>query len=116
MGAGAGINTERAVISCFCTRGRKFFIPEKVEKASDKTYGRTGNSFLRVFKSSLQGDKLVTPQVYESALNSEIYHVGPVVVDKEGNNFYVTRTYSGKLGEKNKQVKLKSYTKKSGVT
>ena len=97
----AGINTERAEFAAFPIQGKVYYTAEPLV-SSNKSYGWTGSSFLRIYSAdSRAGAGLTDAAVSTEEFNAENYHIGPISSDANGNTLYVTRTYSGKYGEIN---------------
>lgn len=98
------INTANADFSAFPSAGQVYFTAEAEEKS--KTYGWTGNSFLKVYTASRAADNgLSGVQLANKNINHESYHVGPVSSNRAGDVLFLTRTYPGKKGEVSKEEK-----------
>lgn len=87
--------------------------------------GMTGHAYLKLYSAERQHDgSLKYPNKIETSFNNAAYHIGPVSGNAGENVFYVTRTFTGKDGERfraagekwNKHnLELKVY-KKNGET
>lgn len=75
--------------------------------ADRKKSGMTGHGFLKIFSVDGQDSDLKDPVLMDAVFNSSAYHVGPVVWDSQGDVLYVTRTYTGKEGERFKSSGMK---------
>lgn len=107
------VNTINSEFSAFPINGQVYFAGEPNLSVSDKRYGWTGNSYLRVYTADSQGsNKLSNPSISGLPFNEENYHVGPVSSDASGNTLFVTRTYPGKHAEVEKENKVKYRTHK----
>lgn len=93
----AGINTENAEFSAFSINGRFHYAGETSLSLTEKSYGWTGNSFLRIYTSDGgSGTALSNPIQSTEDFSEENYHIGPVSSDISGKVLYITRTYPGK--------------------
>lgn len=75
----------------------------------------TGKSFLKVYKADHNVEGLQNSVILEEFNEDKKYHVGPVSSDKAGKEFFVTRTYAGKDGERVKEGKKRFHIKSFGV-
>ncbi|PPL00293.1 OmpA family protein [Parapedobacter indicus] len=97
------VNTVNAEFSVFPVGNQVYYTGEPMDEAVGKTYGWTGNAFLRVYTAPLSSEgNLGRPSFADSDLNNGKYHIGPVVAEQDGKTLYVTRTYTGKEGEQQK--------------
>jgi len=107
----AAVNTSNSEFSAFPIGDRVYYAGEPANESAKNRYGWTGNAFLRVYTAPLsQEGSLLEPTLANEALNTGEYHVGPVVSEADGNTLYVTRTYPGKDGEREKAAGLKYRT------
>ncbi|TKC04140.1 OmpA family protein [Pedobacter frigoris] len=109
----ATVNTTNAEFSAFPIGDKIYYTAEPNESILSKTYGWTGNSFLKVYTAGRAADNtLSSAAVAGNDINSETYHVGPVVSNKAGDVLFITRTYPGKNGELSKENNNKYKTNK----
>jgi outer membrane protein OmpA-like peptidoglycan-associated protein/tetratricopeptide (TPR) repeat protein len=102
----AAVNTEYAEFSAFPVADQVYYTAEPDPKLLSKTYGWTGNSFLRVFTANRTTDNALSASaIADKNINAETYHVGPVASNKAGDVLYITRTYPGKDAELTKEAK-----------
>lgn len=102
----AAVNTQYAEFSAFPVGDQVYYTAEPDPKLLSKTYGWTGNSFLRVFTATRSTDNVLSAAVIaDKNINAETYHVGPVISNKVGDVLYITRTYPGKDTELTKEAK-----------
>lgn len=109
----AGINTERAEFGAYPIGGGVFYAGEPSLEAGGEAYGWTGEAYLRIFTAN--GDAstgLSAPSLWESDLNVQPFHVGPVSSDASGQTLFVTRTYPGKPEEVQRSSGRKYRTQK----
>lgn len=100
------INTANAEFSAFPIGDKVYYAAEAAAAGLNKTYGWTGNPFIKVYTATKNTDNtLSNPLIAESSINGETYHIGPVVSNKAGDVLYITRTYPGKSGEVTKEIK-----------
>lgn len=100
------VNTGNAEFSTFLLGNKVYYTAEPDPAMGIKTYGWTGNSFLRVYTAERNADhSLSTPGIAEKDINNENYHIGPVVSNQAGNVLYITRTYPGKGADVSKEAK-----------
>lgn len=93
------INTENSEFALFPTVGKVYYAGEPVNVETDKKYGWTGNSFLRVFTAQRSATNVLSnPEIATAEINREAYHIGPITANKAGDMFFITRTYPGKKG------------------
>jgi len=106
-----GVNTPLSEFSAYPMGKLVYFTGEPENKGLNKTYGWTGNSFLKIYASTSDMEhNLTNPVVIKSGLNDAPFHQGPLVSDKSQTVFYVTRTYTGSEGEVGKAGKRKYKT------
>ncbi|WP_188753879.1 OmpA family protein [Parapedobacter defluvii] len=99
----AAVNTANSEFAAFPVGDQAYYAGEPTDGVSGKTYGWTGNAFLRVYTASLSSEgSLSAPSFADADINGGEYHVGPIVSEEDGNTLYVTRTYTGKDGERQK--------------
>lgn len=99
----ATVNTVNSEFSAFPIGNQVYYAGEPTGESSASTYGWTGNAFLRVYTAPLSAEGAIgTSSVAEESINNGEYHVGPVTAEKDGNTLYITRTYVGKEGERQK--------------
>jgi outer membrane protein OmpA-like peptidoglycan-associated protein/tetratricopeptide (TPR) repeat protein len=95
----AAVNTENSEFSVFAMGDKVYYTGEPKNTDFNKTYGWTGNSFLKVHTATRATDNtLSTPALASSDINSEAYHIGPISGNKSGDMYFITRTYPGKKG------------------
>jgi outer membrane protein OmpA-like peptidoglycan-associated protein/tetratricopeptide (TPR) repeat protein len=94
------INTNLSEFSVFPFGEKSIcFIGEPQPLELNKTYGWTGKPFLRIFAAEKQSDNsLDFRELSKSMYNDAPYHVGPISTNREGNMYFITRTYPGKNG------------------
>lgn len=99
----AAVNTVNAEFSVFPVGNHVYYTGEPTGESLANMYGWTGNAYLKVYTAPLSSEgNLGTPSFADSELNSGAYHVGPIVAEADGKILYVTRTYTGKEGERQK--------------
>jgi outer membrane protein OmpA-like peptidoglycan-associated protein/tetratricopeptide (TPR) repeat protein len=118
------VNTSLSEFSVYPVGEKFFYAGEPNSKILKKVYGRTGNSYLRIYTTEKQSDNSLNGAMLNKAIYNEgSYHVGPVIGNKSGNTLFITRTYSGKDGEitkednlkfRNKNLELYIYTSANG--
>lgn len=97
------INTANADFSAFPIGDLVYYAAEPDGKG--KTYGWTGNSFLKVYTATRSfNNELSASRQADININNETYHVGPVSSNRAGDILYLTRTYPGKNGEMSKDA------------
>ncbi|MDD2799675.1 MAG: OmpA family protein [Bacteroidales bacterium] len=95
----SGVNTENSEFSVFPMGDKVYYAGEPLNIASDKKYGWTGKSFLRIYTANRsEKNTLTDPSLLGSDVNSESYHIGPITGNKTADTFFITRTYPGKNG------------------
>lgn len=98
------VNTANADFSAFPIGDQVYYAAEPDGKG--KTYGWTGNSFLKVYTAARSSNnELSASQLAGNNINHETYHVGPVSSNQAGDVLYLTRTYPGKNGELSKEAR-----------
>lgn len=107
-----GINTKLSEFAAFPIGDQVFYAGEKDSINDRDRYGWTGKSYLYVYTAERgDGIGLSNPTRYNSDLNDQAYHVGPIASNKAGDTLFVTRTYAlKKEAEINKEVKRKYRT------
>lgn len=102
------VNTPLSEFGVYIAGDKFFYTGEQREKILKKVYGRTGNSYLRIYTAQKDYDSLLKGRQLDKAVyNDGPYHVGPLVSNKANNTLYVTRTYEGKNGQVLKENKIK---------
>ncbi len=105
------INTPLSEFGVFVGGGAVFYTSESGSPYVTQKDGRTGNPFLSIYHARKADDlTLSVPCFYQADFNEARMHNGPVIANKKGNIFYVTRTYAGNKGEVSKENKLKFKT------
>src|SRR5690554_5424691 len=108
-----GINTEKSEFSAFPINGKIHYAGESELSLAHKSYGWTGNSYLRIYTADGGArNSLNNPVLSGELYNDKNYHVGPISSDATGNTLYITRTYPGKEAEVSKENKRKYRTHK----
>jgi outer membrane protein OmpA-like peptidoglycan-associated protein len=94
------VNTENSEFALFPTIGKCYYAGEPINDNSDRKYGWTGNSFLRIFMANkaTNSNALLQPELAPKEVNREAYHIGPISANRAGDMFFITRTYPGKKG------------------
>ncbi|WP_079718355.1 OmpA family protein [Parapedobacter luteus] len=94
------VNTGNAEFSVFPVGDQVYYAGEPAAGTFEATYGWTGNAFLRIYTAPLSASgNLGTSSLADMAINSAKYHIGPISAEKNGNTYYVTRTYAGRDGQ-----------------
>jgi Outer membrane protein and related peptidoglycan-associated (lipo)proteins len=100
----AAVNTPLSEFSVFPVDGAVYYAGEPTDEAFRKHYGWTGNAFLRVYTADHSAAGILDrPAFAGTGINDEPYHVGPVVATVDGSTLYVTRTHTGKEGERSRE-------------
>lgn len=108
-----GINTPMSEFGTYPLADDIYYIGEDSESSKLPHLSWTGNTFLQVFKANINGTGLSKAEEQNIPFNKDSkFHVGPITSNKTGDVFYVTRTYSGKKGEKVKNGKTRYTTNK----
>lgn len=92
------VNTVNSEFSLFLlAAGKAYYTGEAETSESVSISGRTGHSYLRIFKAErAENSTLSLPVLDVAPYNDGSYHVGPVVSNKAGDMLFVSRTYVGK--------------------
>ena len=98
------INTSLAEFGLIPTSGGVLYAGEPNSILDEKS-GMTGQAYLRIYSAEQQKDgSLNYANILSSAFNHSQYHVGPVSTNAAEDVLYVTRTYTGKDGERFKSM------------
>ncbi|MFC7526100.1 OmpA family protein [Parapedobacter sp. GCM10030251] len=98
------VNTELSEFGVYPAGDKVYYVGEPDALMGQQRYGWTGHPFLRVYLADRARDnRLSMPTIAEQHINNEPYHIGPVAADESGTTLYVTRTYPGKKGAKEKE-------------
>lgn len=102
----AEINTQNSEFAAFPQGTTVYYAGEPATGLMDKTYGWTGNSFLKIYTAERGSEnELSKPAFAGNTLNTESFHMGPVTGNKAGDVLFITRTYPGKKGELSRENK-----------
>lgn len=105
------VNTPLSEFGAYPLGNEVYYTGEKPGSGKVQHLSWTGASFLEVFKAGIEETGLSSPKKENIVFNKDDrFHIGPVSSNKAGNIFYVTRTYSGRKGEKSKKGKVKYKT------
>jgi len=105
------INTPLAQFGVFVNKDKVYFVKES-DGLSKTKYGRSGNPFLEIYNATgTENDSLKNPKIDPAKYNNNDLHTGPIISNKAGNVFYVTKTYEKKKGEVSKEQNKKYRTK-----
>lgn len=111
----AEINTKFSEFSTFLINNKIYYAAEPELASAAKTYGWTGNSYLKVYTAERAvNHRLSKPLLAEAIFNKGLYHEGPLISNNSGTVFYLTRTYFGKnksSGVSTNVLELYTYTK-----
>lgn len=107
------VNTPLSEFSVFPYGDKVYYTGEPGEGGMGREYGWTGNAFLRIYTADRSdGNGLTHAAVAGEHLNNELYHVGPVAIDRESNALYVTRTYPGQNLDRTRENSKRFHTHK----
>jgi outer membrane protein OmpA-like peptidoglycan-associated protein/tetratricopeptide (TPR) repeat protein len=96
------VNTAFAEFGVF-PLGNKVLYTGEPDHGFKQKDGRSGNPYLRIYKADRSIDNTLGAKLIDQSLyNDQKYHVGPVVSNQKGNTLFVSRTYTGKLGQLSK--------------
>ncbi|WP_207425766.1 OmpA family protein [Pedobacter sp. SYSU D00535] len=98
------LNTPRSEFSVFSAKDRIYYTGEPGEEKGE-TYGWTGNSFLKIFSAEKTGGKVADPVLSQEVFNQQQFHSGPLVSNKAGTVFMVTRTSNDTDGKARGEAK-----------
>ncbi|WP_199269619.1 OmpA family protein [Formosa sp. L2A11] len=108
------VNTPLSEFGAYPLDNEVYYTGEEQSSDKPKTLSWTGASFLKIFKADIDSLNigLSNPTSEDLVFNkgNHKFHVGPITSNKSGNVFYVTRTYSGKDGQKTKKGNVKYKT------
>ncbi len=98
-----GVNTATAQFSTFQIGDQIYFAHEMNAAQAQDLYGWTGNSFLKLFVAQQDdNNQLISAKEAEDTFNLGTYHIGPISSNKKGDELFITRNYSGKNVQKEK--------------
>ncbi|WP_299782645.1 OmpA family protein [uncultured Formosa sp.] len=110
------VNTPLSEFAAYPLNNEVYYTGEEPKSGKLEHLSWTGASFLKIFKADVDSTSLELSNTrFENVVfnkGNHKFHVGPVASNKSGNVFYVTRTYSGKDGQKTKKGKVKYKTNK----
>ena len=86
-----GINTDLSEFSAVPTSNGVLYAAEPKVGGSGRS-NMTGQGYLKVFSASVSQADLVTPSIMGDAFNDALYHVGPILPNRNEDILYVTRT------------------------
>ncbi|HNQ26696.1 MAG TPA: OmpA family protein [Aquaticitalea sp.] len=101
-----GINTPLSEFATFVLGNDVYYAGEEASVKKVENLSWTGQSFLRVYRANVDGAGLNKTSESVVFNDDNRYHIGPVSSNKAGDTFFVTRTYSGKDGDKNKEGRV----------
>lgn len=90
----AQVNTSSSEFGVFMQGNKVFYTGEPDVALFRKTHGRTGRPFLRIFNADRNADHSLSHPVTDKEIyNKEIYHAGPLISNKKGDTYFITRTH-----------------------
>lgn len=113
------INTSRAEFGLMPTQTGGLYAGEP-GSILEKKSGMTGEAYLKIYSAELQKEVLDHANLLPDPFNSSEFHVGPISTNAKGDVLFITRTYTGKDGErfkafgskwKKQNLELKIYRK-----
>lgn len=104
------VNTGFSEFAAFPIGNHVYYTGEVSKGSKTPHLSWTGKSFLKVYKADHNVEGLQNSVILEEFNEDKKYHVGPVSSDKAGKEFFVTRTYAGKDGERVKEGKKRFHT------